>query len=391
MNKWNVKQREVFVYVAVFLYCAALFLKRVNLPLNEGVLNKIMTLGAMLCVANIFFDRTINIRGIILSLVTGFLLLVDSLPTGSHEILYLFFIIWGCRNVDNKKIIKNIFYIVLVMTVITALGTLFGVVNNELFVQNGDRYRYGLGYTPWSILPFQFMSLCMLYVCCRKKKTPLLHILVMSVLAIVIGVLTDTKTSIVMTLFGLCVLYYFQDRKIKNWKRLKILVITPTFLAALSFFATYLYNTGNAVVAKINIFLNYRITYQSVGIARYGIGLWANPETLTAVSTAEAYYGIDNQFVALAVNWGLVALAFVLVLYTWLISYLIKQQDQKMLIFVMLMLFMALMWSRLLVLIEVEFVVCFSDVFSSRRVEKCSPKYIVKRGTDKYAQSSYNS
>lgn len=360
----NVKQREVFVYVAVFLYCVALFLKRVNIPLDQNVLNKIMTIGTMLCVANIFFDRTMNFKGILLTFVIGVLLLVDSLPTGNHEILYLFLMIWGCKNIDNKKLIATIFYIVLGMTILTALGTLFGVVNNELFVQNGNRYRYGLGYTSWSILPFQFFSLCMLYICCKKKPARIYHIFIMSVLAIIIGILTDTKTSIVITILGVCLLYYFQNKKIKKWNRLKILMILPTILTVMSFFLTYLYDTGNAFVAKINIFLNYRIMFQSIGISEYGIGLWANPEAVAAVSITESYYAIDNQFINLAVNWGVTALVFVVFLYTWLIYYFIKIQDQKMLVFVILMLGMALIWSRLLVLIEAEILICFSDVFS---------------------------
>ena len=391
MNRLNVKQREIVVYVAIMLYCVALFLKRVNMPLDQHVLNKIMTLGAMLSVANIVFDNKMSFRRMLLTAGIGFVLFLDSVPTGNHEILYWFIMIWGCRNIDNERLIRYVFKIVLAMTILIAVGTVFGIVDNELFIQNGNRYRYGLGYMPWSILPFQFFSLCMMFMCLNKKKTPFLHVFLMSALAVVIGILTDTKTSIVITIFGVFVLFFLQNIEIKNWRRLKILTIFPSFLVVMSFLLTYLYNQGNAFVAKLNIFLNYRIMFQSIGISKYGIGLWANWEATTAVSTAEEYYGIDNQFISLAVNWGWVALAFVVILYTWLIFYLIKIQDKKLLFFVLLMLCMAMMWSRLLVLIEAGFVVCFSDVFSERMSARLlSTNHEMKKDEKGYAKSAYN-
>ncbi|MBQ8246567.1 MAG: hypothetical protein IJZ42_05500 [Lachnospiraceae bacterium] len=391
MKMFNVKQREIVIYVAIMLYCVALFLKRVNMPLDHNVLNKIMTLGAMLSVANIVFDSRFSFRRMILTVSIVFLLFLDSVPTGNHEILYWFIMIWGCRNIDNERLIRYIFKIVLVMTILIAVGTVLGIVDNELFIQNGTRYRYGLGYTPWSILPFQFFSLCMMYICLKKKNIPLLYVFGMSVLAIVIGLLTDTKTSIVITIFGVFVLYFLQNIEIKNWRRLKIMTIFPSVLVVMSFLLTYLYNQGNAFVAKLNIFLNYRIMFQSIGISKYGIGLWANWEANTAVSTVEEYYGIDNQFISLAVNWGLVALVFVVILYTWVVFYLIKIRNKKLLFFVLLMLCMAMMWSRLLVLIEAGFVVCFSDVFSERMSGKLLSTNHEKEEDEKgYAKSAYN-
>lgn len=388
---FNVKQREIVIYAAIMLYCVALFLKRVNMPLDQHVLNKIMTLGAMLSVANIVFDNKMSFRRVLLTAGIGFLLFLDSVPTGNHEILYWFIMIWGCRNIANERLIRYVFKLVLAMTILIAVGTVFGIVDNELFIQNGNRYRYGLGYSPWSILPFQFFSLSMMYMCLKKKNTPFLHVFIMSVLAVVIGVLTDTKTSIVITIFGVFGLYFLQNIEIKNWRKLKILMLFPGFLVALSFLLTYLYDQGNAFVARLNVFLNYRIMYQSIGISKYGIGLWANWEASTFVSTAEEYYGIDNQFVNLAVNWGWVALAFVVILYTWLIFYLIKIQDKKLLFFVLLMLCMAMMWSRLLVLIEAGFVVCFSDVFSERMSDRLlSTNHEMKKDEKGYAKSAYN-
>ena len=73
------KRRELLIYIAIFLYSVALFLKRVNLPINQNLLNKTMMLGTLIALANIIFDRKMNPKQWILTAVIGLLLLVDSL------------------------------------------------------------------------------------------------------------------------------------------------------------------------------------------------------------------------------------------------------------------------------------------------------------------------
>ena len=150
------KRRELLIYIAIFLYSVALFLKRVNLPINQNLLNKTMMLGTLIALANIIFDRKMNPKQWILTAVIGLLLLVDSLPTGNHELFYLFIIIWSCRNLEKRALMKYIFGIVLIMTLLTGYLTCLGIVKNDVFILNETRVRYGLGYNVWSILPFQF-------------------------------------------------------------------------------------------------------------------------------------------------------------------------------------------------------------------------------------------
>ena len=149
------KRRELLIYIAIFLYSVALFLKRVNLPINQNLLNKTMMLGTLIALANIIFDRKMNPKQWILTAVIELLLLVDSLPTGNHELFYLFIIIRSCRNLEKRALMKYIFGIVLIMTLLTGYLTCLGIVKNDVFILNETRVRYGLGYNVWSILPFQ--------------------------------------------------------------------------------------------------------------------------------------------------------------------------------------------------------------------------------------------
>lgn len=64
---------------------------------------------------------------------------------------------------------KYIFGIVLIMTLLTGYLTCLGIVKNDVFILNETRVRYGLGYNVWSILPFQFLALCFMYLYLTQK------------------------------------------------------------------------------------------------------------------------------------------------------------------------------------------------------------------------------
>lgn len=362
-----IKKREIFIFGAIFLYCAALFLKRTSISLNQIILNKIMTIATIMALVNIFIDAKMTLKQWTLFGITGILLFLDSLPTGNHEILYLFIIIWGCRNVDKEIMMKFIFDIVMILTLIIAICVIFGLVENKQFVLNGIRERKGLGYSVWSILPFQFFSLCILYIYFHKKKVRLYKVILINIAAIYIGIVTDTKTSIIATVFCTLVIYGMQNIHIKSWKRLRWMMILPEMLAAVSFLITYFFTKGNFFLEKINLLLNHRFMYQSFGLNRYGISLFANPNV--EISMIEGnYFGIDNQYMNLLITWGVAALIIVLLIYSYLISYCIKYKNIKLLVIVLSMLMIAMIWSRLIVLIEAEYLVCFGEVFANKRI-----------------------
>ena len=95
--------------------------------------------------------------------------------------------------------------------------------------------------------------------------------------------------------------------------------------------------------------------------------MFANPNV--EISMIEGnYFGIDNQYMNLLITWGVAALIIVLLIYSYLISYCIKYKNIKLLVIVLSMLMIAMIWSRLIVLIEAEYLVCFGEVFANKRI-----------------------
>ena len=241
----------------------------------------------------------------------------------------------------------------------------FGLIKNEIFVQNGMRLRYGMGYNLWSILPFQFFSLCMIYMLLQEKKVKIYKVILMCIVAIYIGVMTDTKTSVFATLLCTFLLYCIQSKKFINWNHLNWMVGIPIILVIISLFATYAYATEIPIFVKIDKILNHRLMYQAIGLNEYGVHLLSNPEVQYIV-IGNDYFALDNLYINLLVKWGIVATVIFLLIFSYLIKYCINVRNIKLLCIVTFMCLMAIVWSRLLVFIEAEFLVCFGEVFSKR-------------------------
>ncbi|MBR1693354.1 MAG: hypothetical protein IJ711_11370 [Lachnospiraceae bacterium] len=365
----TIKKSELLMYLSILFYCTALFLKRVNLPFEQNLYNKAMMLAAVIALFNIVFDSKMGLRQILFTAFLGGLLFVDSIPTGNHEIFYLFLIIWGCRNMDAEKVIRFIFGIVFVLTLCVAAFTFLGVIENNVHITNDVRKRYDMGYSVWSILPFQYLSLSMMSLYLSKKKVKPLPVVLLIGIGGLIGILTDVKSACLINAIGLIGLYFAQYIKIRRWNKLRIFIWIPELLTLLSYVAVKLYDRGIGFFARLNVILNYRLMYPAMGLEQYGIHLFSNPDVQWA-SEAESYFGIDNCYLNVLVTWGVVGLLVVLCIYSFLIDYCIKKEDLQLFIITMMMVFVALMWSRLLVLIEAEILICYSDVFLTPFVKK---------------------
>lgn len=370
IDRFAVNHREFLVYVAILLYCTAFFLTRVRIPLSQSIIYKTMFLGAFLALLNVFFDNKFTKKQIFLSLFLGIIILLDALPIRNYEILTLYIIIWGCRGINYEKIIKFILKIVIIMTIATMFLTFCGIVEGNVHVTNFVRTRYDFGYGAWTILPFQYLSLAMMLLYVKKRKANLWNIIILIAIGFVICDWADVKSAKLLLVIGLFGLYACNYIKIKKWQNLKFLILLPELLALISFIATTIYkNTDLEIIQKINSILNNRLMYAAIGLEKYGISLLSNT-TFKTIHASDGYFGIDNCYLYLLVAWGIIGLIIIMFIYSYIIHYCIKTENLKLLFITLIMVMNAIMWNRLLVLIEMEMLICFADIFKQKKVTK---------------------
>lgn len=362
------KTTKIVPYISVFIYCTALFLKRVDLQIDaEYFLNKCMTFSALLALIGVIVGGKMNAKQFVLFCILSVCLFLDSLPTNNHEILYLFFVICSCRNIDKKKMMKFIFRLVLVLTVMVFIGIALGYIQNTLYFVNDVRERYSLGYSVWSILPFQFMAIGLYYLYFKNTKINIFDCLLLVLLAVPIYILTDTKSALAFTCVGSTCMYLLDRKNNYNWRLIKFVRWFPFALAFISYGITYLFIKGNSLLTNLDVILNYRIHFSTIAMKEYGVKIFANPEIYELYSNDDSYFAIDNNYLCLLYLWGLVALFIICIIYWGIVNYSVKRKDIKLLFLSVFIMLVGMMWSRMIVLIEASFLICFSDIFCTNK------------------------
>lgn len=363
VQRYTLKNREVLVYVSVGMYCIAYFMSRVKVPISQRLIYWTMIIAAFIAVGNVFLDTQLSSKQIIISLIVGALILLGSIPVRNFEILYLYCLVWSCRNLENDEIIRYITKIMLCMIVITWMLSVVGVVEGSIQITNEIRERYDFGYSSWAILPLQYTMMFLFLLYLKREKIHVRDVILGGTIGIAICIKADVKTGIIILFAGTIGLILCDCIAIKKWKKLYFLVALPEILTLGSYLSVKLYAHGKYnILSKINSVLNNRLMYPAQGLDKYGIHILSNPQYETIYNDA-GYFGIDNSYLYILVSWGIIIGTVILVAYSYIIYNCIKKQNLRLLFLTILLVCSAVLWNRLLVLIEYQIVICFSDVF----------------------------
>lgn len=370
----KIKKKEILIYISLTLYAVANFFIRTSFYSDSNSqLFKFMTIiSVALMLSNVLFEKSFNIKKILGFLFLAVLFWIDSIPSGWHDFFYIFIIIWGCRNCDFKKIIKYLITLIGVLVIIMFGAYVLGIANNDVHIQ-GSRIRSSLGYTSWTILPFQLFSLSVFYFYVNDKRFFIDRILIYAVNYFVY-LQTDVKTT--LPLLIICdILMALGRKKNFHWNKLKKFVFIPELAALISYIVFAVYLKFDSVKPILNVVFNYRLYNVARAIAAYDVTWLSNPYAEWFASETE-YLIVDNSYYYILLTWGILGLILVLGIYSYIIWYSIKIRDNKLFLITLVYVFISLFWSRMFVLSEALMLIVFSRAFSNKRFYMLSPSRI---------------
>ena len=133
------------------------------------------------------------------------------------------------------------------------------------------------------------------------------------------------KTIVFFFLFGKLI---ERGRLTNAWRGLFIRV--PFILAAVAIGFQYIYDPDNALLAKLNEFLTGRLKWGHAGIDEYGLKLFGNKIEWVGYDadweSGMKYNYVDSSYLQIALEYGIIVLAVILLLYALLIFTSIKNQ-----------------------------------------------------------------
>ena len=345
------KSRNTFYYVGIFLYVLSMNLQY-SFMFNEWslanspmlIVLKLLKYAAYLFCILHFITVSRFSRNFLFAAGIMLVFSVYAMFTGPEKLpLFYFVLIATAIKTDFKKIVK-IFLLIQATTFVVYLTlSLLGIMGSGEVVEIGRVRSYlGYGWVNRASYNLLFMSLELLYL--RKRAIDPVLAIILSAINWFVYVKTHTVFSMTITFMIIAygAVYYFyskSDRKItfvkKNRKRDYYLILAAFLMLIVAGIALIvIFKPSNPLLYKLNRFVTGRLELGKKAIERYGLHLggnklqWIGSSTLLfGLAEGNEYFYVDNGFLQLALEFGLLFTAFVLYMYTAAIKKAVYLKD----------------------------------------------------------------
>lgn len=342
MKEKSIFRTELIFFVALAIYMLAKTIE-ISTIFNEiGWMPQFMKLlrylSYVIILVKLLYD-SIYLKLEIVKLILIFLLLgLISLHINSNVLFCSFFFIIAARNIDIRKLLLGALWIQLILTIMIAVASQIGLVSDWMYNIEG-RNRHSLGYIYPSYIASIFFYMILAYMYIRKEKLHLLETIMIGVLNCIIFVLTDSKTSFVLTFLAIVVFFVlkYYKKELKNNLISKLLYSYSVFgIAIISIVTCIVYNDENNFLVKINSFINNRLIMGHNALMEHGVTLfgekirWIGFGGLGYTTSAlkEEYNFVDCSYVKVLLDYGIIFFVIMLSGYA-LVSYrAIKEKDR---------------------------------------------------------------
>ena len=230
----------------------------------------------------------------------------------------------GMKNVDTNDVFKKMYYVRIVSFFAIIALSLLGIIENEKISmwRNGEvSERYSLGFEHPNMLHLTFFLLIALYVYNNYEKLTIFHYGVITGLNLILYHFSVSRTGMIVTML-LIVLGVVSKFKKLN----KIIVKLPIiiFIVLLMFsFATGMLYGKIGFMDRVNDILTGRVAYSHYYLQTYGFSLFGN----NIKNDTNASF--DNGYLYMYIQFGIIGLAYLSILYLKIFKKIIREFDIK--------------------------------------------------------------
>ena len=336
-------------YLGLFMICLKNWEYISKLINFDNILGKIINLIIILIFGFCIFNRKYNKKEILLILVSGIVLLINSLYIKEYIFFLDYLAILASKNVKINNIIKFIFKFNVAIIISHFFITIFSIllnINANTYITNVDgvnRYNFYMRHTNYFAAVI-FWTLGM-YIFLNDDKSIIKKMIIICITGIISYILTKSRTSLI--LYIAFILLIIVNRQ-KRLKRIIPLVARYSFIAlsiVLSFITINFFNFKDEiyeVFLQLNKILSYRIVLGVVGYYNYGwTFLGQSINYLEKINANEFYIDtlvVDSFYISCLINYGII----ILVILTFGFYRISKKIDNKYLIFIILLIIAAI-------------------------------------------------
>lgn len=320
-------------YIAFFIYMTTLMLELTVLIMND-TFNFALSYIRYFCYLMVFVKICIDFvrdRQVFIFIVALAIAVATALIASNRIILFYMLFLIAARNVDIDKVIKIVVIMQGVLLAVIIGLSQMGIILD--YVESG-RNRHCLGFAWANYAPFIFIFFMLGYIYLRRDRFKIYELLIFEAINYILYIVTDTKFTFAMGIIAPIYLflmrYYWQNHG-ERIRKNRLLVAAPAALCVFTFLIHYCYKPENAAWSQLNSLLSGRLALGKAALQTYGVSLFGTNITwvgfgITGTATGEYNY-VDSGYLKTMFDSGLVVLCLIIVMYTVMMYYAVKQKD----------------------------------------------------------------
>lgn len=326
INKQISLRYEEFLFLIFFAMITAG--KGLGLGASSKLLQSITIISLMYLTVKLFTSKY-TVNEVIISFLLCILGLGTYIVTKRQGVLLSIITIIGLKNISYEKVFKVAFGVRLILYILTISLAILGILENKKIIHWRDSagffYRYSLGYSHPNLLHSTLFILVILFIYLFYKKLNIKLYSFIFLVNLLIYKFSVSRTGFYGVIATILFTIFMKNSKgIFKYKIIKLVVpgcILFTFITAI------LYEK----VEFINILdrlLSGRIGYTSYFLNNYSMSLFGNNLYLDDNL-------IDNSYIILLANYGIIIFVLYLISYNKIIKkYITLKMDKELIMIV---------------------------------------------------------
>lgn len=250
------------------------------------------------------------------SLSAAALVLVRHAWMINHSVNLLMFalLVIGAKEIPFRRIAKAHLIVLALLLAVTISASLTGWIENVHYIRAdiGSRYAFGMTY-PTNFAAYLFYL--MLYFWYYKgEKLSYADIAAAGGLGVFVMAFCRARCSFICFMLAVVFMFVYK-KKWENPIMAYVLSFSTTVSAVFMIGLTILYSQESYWTAKINNFLNGRLSLGKKGINIYGFRLWGQAISMNGNAEGEIaskYFFLDSSYMQFAIIYGIVMLGLIL-------------------------------------------------------------------------------
>lgn len=232
------------------------------------------------------------------------------------EIILLFGYILAGKELSSDRFLLYYIFGITLACAITEFLLVCGVLSPFNFVSgNVDPNRMTLGFNYHSYLPNHFFHAAIAYIAYKKDDINLKETAVILGINFVLFYFTRTSAAFLSVLAAVALLWILKLVRPEIKQGLaNALVYSTVFFCGASFLVTLLWSPESAFMNKLNAFIHNRLALGNQGLHTIGISLFGKDYWFN--QTSGVYDFVDSSFLHIAIVYGVVLLAVLVIGFT---------------------------------------------------------------------------